>query len=63
MICSELIRAHHRSIQTFAPNRKTQVEMILFLVVESGAIFGVVQVCDDLLRIIKKYLLQVCNYI
>jgi len=36
--------AHHRSIQTFAPNRKTQVEMILFLVVESGAIFGVVQI-------------------
>ncbi|KAE9394736.1 hypothetical protein BT96DRAFT_978377 [Gymnopus androsaceus JB14] len=35
---------HHRSTHTILRNKKTQVEAILVLMVESGAMFGVVQV-------------------
>ncbi|KAE9388733.1 hypothetical protein BT96DRAFT_980921 [Gymnopus androsaceus JB14] len=37
---------HHQSMHTILRNKKTQVEAILLLMVESGAIFGVVQVTN-----------------
>ena len=38
-------RTHHQLTRVILCNKTTQVEAILQLMVESGAIFGVVQVC------------------
>lgn len=50
-------RVHHKEIQTVSQNKRTPVETILLLFIESGAILGVVQVCVFLshftLRILK----------
>lgn len=38
-------RKHHNSVHAISHSKRTQVEVILLLFVESGAIFGVIQVC------------------
>ncbi|KAE9392593.1 hypothetical protein BT96DRAFT_944549 [Gymnopus androsaceus JB14] len=38
---------HHLSVRAIAHNKKTQVETVLLLLVESGAILGVVQCSDN----------------
>ncbi|KAE9402775.1 hypothetical protein BT96DRAFT_974168 [Gymnopus androsaceus JB14] len=41
---------HHRSARAILRNKKTQVQAILLLMVESGAIFGVVQLANIIIQ-------------
>ena len=41
-------RTHHKSIRAVSRNRKTQVEAILLLFIESGALFAAIQVGEFL---------------
>jgi len=43
---------HHRSVKIISQNKKTQVEAILLLFIESGAIFGLFQVLDIVFMIL-----------
>lgn len=43
------IRIHHKSVRGISRNRKTQVEGILLLFIESGALFAAIQVSQFLL--------------
>ncbi|KAE9388294.1 hypothetical protein BT96DRAFT_981098 [Gymnopus androsaceus JB14] len=47
---------HHQLIHAILRNKKTQVEAILLLMVESGAIFGVVQNVADYLSLLFLYI-------
>ncbi|KAE9395143.1 hypothetical protein BT96DRAFT_923061 [Gymnopus androsaceus JB14] len=46
---------HHKSIQTISLNKKTPVETILLLFVESGAILGVAQICSIIFIILDMH--------
>lgn len=47
-------RAHHKSVQSIARSRRTQVEAILLLIIESGAVFAAIQVGEFLICLQKK---------
>ena len=46
-------RTHHKSVWAVSRNRKTQVEAILLLFIESGALFAAIQVGEFLADFLK----------
>ncbi|KAE9401751.1 hypothetical protein BT96DRAFT_974613 [Gymnopus androsaceus JB14] len=49
---------HHQLIHSILRSKKTQVEAILILFVESGAVFGVIQICNVIIQAMDTHAME-----